>query len=463
MVGWFEPKDLGSPRLDRQGFMNDFSSGAAMTEPRRSRGVSEPAQAPQPVDPGIILASLGFLAYSWDIGSGVLSFAGDPLKILPGDWGHRFESVARLEESQAPPVPGQRQAALFGEERLDDGSGIPYALTYRLRSRDGRLFLVEESGRWFAGLPGRSTSARGLLRVRPLLQDERERRDRSAEADGPSSSSAGQGALRQALQRALQQAQRSRRGFALLAAALGADNAGESAASRLRRVMRRGDSLLRIDDEMSLCVLNACDDTQLQTAVKRLEAAFASSNGAPGEAPARRAIVGATWKGNHANAEMLAASVMASARSQLAGQASSPGVARAPRGPGRRRQVDWHAEILHALNERRLVLVFQPVMQAHSRRIVFHEGLLRLRNRAGRLFPASLFIPASEENGLVSLLDRRVIELAAEELRRRPELRLAINASALSLADPEWLETLRAQAAKTGPSRGGSLSKSPNR
>ena len=118
------------------------------------------------------------------------------------------------------------RAALFGEERLDDGSGIPYGLSYRLRSKDGRLFLVEESGRWFAGLPGHPMSARGLLRVRPLVE---EARDAAGSAGGLAASAE---ALREALQRATSRLS-VRAGFALLAVAEGGDPAGESLAARL--------------------------------------------------------------------------------------------------------------------------------------------------------------------------------------------------------------------------------------
>jgi EAL domain-containing protein (putative c-di-GMP-specific phosphodiesterase class I)/GGDEF domain-containing protein len=436
--------------------MNDISVGAAVQHLRRERGSAGPAQAAPPVDPGSVLASLGFLAYGWNVGSGALSFAGDVGKVLPGDWGHGFESVARLEESQVPPSPGLRQAALFGEERLDDGSGIPYGLSYRLRSKDGRLFLVEESGRWFAGLPGHPMSARGLMRVRPLLQEPREE---EAGAGEPPARSPRPGGLLEALERATQQAQRTRRGFAVLAVAaargpapaLGefgeAYDASEAFASRLRRVMRRGDTLLRIDAETSLCVLNACDETQLATAIRRLEAAFALPEAGEGGEGIKSSIVGATWKGSHANAHMLAGSVIERARAQLGGGDEAPLSLPAGAGmPSGRQPVDWHKEILRALNERRLALAYQPVVNAGSRSIAFHEGLLRLRNRAGRLLPAAVFIPASEENGLVSLLDLRVIELAAEALAQRPDLKLSINASAPSLCNPEWLAALRSYA-----------------
>jgi EAL domain-containing protein (putative c-di-GMP-specific phosphodiesterase class I) len=205
---------------------------------------------------------------------------------------------------------------------------------------------------------------------------------------------------------------------------------------------------MRIDPEMSLCVLNACDDAQLATAIKRLETAFGPPE-REGEARDQRAILGVTWKGTHANAEALAASVMARARAELHGVAGGEPAA-AGAAVGRGRSVDWQTEILNALNERRLALALQPVAHAMSRKVAFHEGLLRLRNRSGRIVPASVFIPASKENGLVALLDQRVIELAAQELRGDPDLRLSVNASPVSLGNPEWLRALRSQAVKAG-------------
>ncbi|MFI5011014.1 MAG: EAL domain-containing protein [Hyphomicrobiales bacterium] len=438
--------------------MNDLSAAAAVGHARHQAGSTDRTLELLPVDPGSILASLGFLAFSWDLGSGALSFAGEVHKVLLGEWGHGFESIARLEESQVSPAPGARKAALFGEERLDDGSGVPYALTYRLRSKDGRLFLVEESGRWFACLPGHPMLARGLLRVRALSS---EPGLEAAKASKPAYGFVGRGALREVLAGATAQAQRSQRSLSLIAvavarapAAAGSDellgfDAGESFVARLGRVMRRGDTLVRIDDQTSLCVLNACDETQMATAVRRLETAFEAPNDGEGSEQLMGSVAGATWKGSHANAEALASSVIARAKAQLGSEYEAASMPASGQMPSGHPSVDWHDEILQALNERRLALACQPIVNSVSRTIAFHEGLLRLRNREGRLFSASVFIPASEANGLVSLLDRRVIELAAEELGRRPDLKLAINASAHSLTDPEWLATLRSQAARS--------------
>jgi EAL domain-containing protein (putative c-di-GMP-specific phosphodiesterase class I) len=437
--------------------MSEFAAGLA-TDEARDRDAFAAARGGAPAaDPGDILSSLGCIAYSWDLTSGALSFGGEVGKVLPGEWGHGFETVASLDACALSCRPASRRIALFGGDRLDDGSGVPYALSYRLRSRDEREFVVEESGRWFACLPGQPMVARGLLRVRqanchthpeeapaPTLSIRRIRRE----------------ALRPVLDEAVERAVRGHRGFALICvvAANGetiaagphegaphSHDSGDEVAMRLRQVMRRGDALVRLDDQASLCVLNACDEQQMEIAIKRLSQAFGSGD-------AGRALVsslaGAVWKGKHADVEALATRVIRQAREGI-GAAGGTTLA-LPASAERRRPDDWRAEILAALNERRLVLACQPVVTARRRAVAFHEGLLRLKgHESDDLLAASVFIPRSEESGLVSLLDQRVIELAAEELARHPGLKLALNASPLSLADPRWLETLRAHAARS--------------
>jgi EAL domain-containing protein (putative c-di-GMP-specific phosphodiesterase class I) len=153
------------------------------------------------------------------------------------------------------------------------------------------------------------------------------------------------------------------------------------------------------------------------------------------------------WKGPHSNAEALATAVIDEVRAHLEGTGEETSGLPFLRSQGGYQSIDWRREIVTALNEGRLALACQPVVNAASRSIAFHEGLLRLRNREGRLLPASVFVPSSEETGLISLLDQRVIELAAGELIRHPDLKVSINASPLSLSDPEWLACLRSHAA----------------
>ena len=95
-----------------------------------------------------------------------------------------------------------------------------------------------------------------------------------------------------------------------------------------------------------------------------------------------------------------------------------------------------------ALAERRTELAYQPVMVAATGAIAFHEGLIRLRDHAGRLLPARHFLPGVEETALGRDLDRAALREGLEALRRAPGLRLSVNMSARSIGDGRWRRTL---------------------
>lgn len=115
----------------------------------------------------------------------------------------------------------------------------------------------------------------------------------------------------------------------------------------------------------------------------------------------------------------------------------------------RRENIALADDLVAALRENRLRLAYQPVVQAHDpSQVAFHECLLRLIDRSGALINAGAFMPVAEKLGLVRMLDRRVLELAFETLRRNTRVRLSVNMSPQSLRDARWqslFEELAAQ------------------
>lgn len=100
-----------------------------------------------------------------------------------------------------------------------------------------------------------------------------------------------------------------------------------------------------------------------------------------------------------------------------------------------------------ALEEDRLLLLLQPVVDASTREPAFYEGLLRIRDPDGALIPAAVFVEEAEALGLVRRIDRRALELGIALLAAHPALTLAINISSLTAGDEDWtaaLETLAA-------------------
>ena len=84
----------------------------------------------------------------------------------------------------------------------------------------------------------------------------------------------------------------------------------------------------------------------------------------------------------------------------------------------RRRQqeleaLSWVGRIRDALDEDRLVMYAQPIIDVHTREVVSHELLLRMLDRHGAIIAPGLFLPAAERYGLIGEVDLWVVEQAA--------------------------------------------------
>ncbi len=101
------------------------------------------------------------------------------------------------------------------------------------------------------------------------------------------------------------------------------------------------------------------------------------------------------------------------------------------------------ADIGAALSRNRMQLALQPVIDVRTGHTAFFEGLMRLKGLDGQWASAAAQIRAAERTGQVHEIDRRSLRLTLDVLARSPGLRMSINVSALTCADPEWLAMLR--------------------
>jgi diguanylate cyclase (GGDEF)-like protein len=102
-----------------------------------------------------------------------------------------------------------------------------------------------------------------------------------------------------------------------------------------------------------------------------------------------------------------------------------------------------------ALKNDRLTFAYQPIVDAGTGLVSHYECLLRMVESGGEIVAAGAFMPVIEEMGLVRQIDRKVLEMAARDLRRNPDVTLAINVSGLTACDRGWVELLKEQAANT--------------
>ncbi|ACO03067.1 MAG TPA: sensor domain-containing phosphodiesterase [Persephonella sp.] len=72
----------------------------------------------------------------------------------------------------------------------------------------------------------------------------------------------------------------------------------------------------------------------------------------------------------------------------------------------------------HALEKKEFYLVYQPIYDINTEKIVSVEALLRWKNAEGEHIPPSDFIPILEETGLIKEVGRWVIEEVCKQLKR---------------------------------------------
>lgn len=106
-------------------------------------------------------------------------------------------------------------------------------------------------------------------------------------------------------------------------------------------------------------------------------------------------------------------------------------------------------DLRRAIDEHRVFLHYQPILDIERGAIVGYEALARLDHPRLGLLSAARFVPLAERCGLSRRLEWRVVELAFARLlewrRRRREEWLAVNLSAQSIEDPEFFDALHAR------------------
>ncbi len=103
-------------------------------------------------------------------------------------------------------------------------------------------------------------------------------------------------------------------------------------------------------------------------------------------------------------------------------------------------------QLHRALRRNLLTVVYQPIVDVKTGRIVGAEALARWTNEDGQYIPPDVFVAAAEELGFIGRLTRVVLKLIVAEMgdymRSHPSFRLNVNISATDLADSDFLPML---------------------
>jgi diguanylate cyclase (GGDEF)-like protein len=418
--------------------------------------------ADQAFDPAAIMASIGEVPYDWSIDSDGLAWGPNATKVLMVGSLASISSGRNYAALLAPDAATSRFDAVMKSEARDNGSGVPYQVQYALRpaGAEGQALWIEDVGRWFAGTNGKPARAHGVVRIINERHDQEERLTYLSRFDGLTGEM-NRFHMTEVLENTLKQAvsQRNSCGFMLVAVdnvarmneSYGFDVADEAigaVAKRLRAKMRGGDQLGRFSGNKFGIILNNCTPEDMEKAAERLIAGVRDDVIRTSAGPVAATVtIGGVTAPRHATTvlEILARAqeAMDRAKAKRPGwfEIYRPNVEREAL---RRENVRAADEIVTALNERRILLAFEPVVAAATRQTAFYECLMRIRRADETLVPAHAVTPVAERLGLVRLLDHRVLELLVGEMTAVPGLNASVNVSPASITDPDWWSTLGA-------------------
>jgi diguanylate cyclase (GGDEF)-like protein len=378
-----------------------------------------------------------------------------------------IESVSKVQT-------GRSYAQLFDPENLvtpydvvmqssqqDDGRGVAYQIEYALLREGGERVWLEDTGRWFAGPDGRPAHAHGVVRVVNERHENDQRLAYLSRFDDLTGEM-NRWRLTEILGAALDDSIKGRSSCAFLLIAVDnlarineaygfgiADEVISAVARRLRLKLRASDALGRFSGNKFGIVLRNCTPDEMAVAADRLLAGIRDEVMQTSAGVVAITItIGGIVAPRHARevhdvlARAQEALTLAKAKRPGSFLAYRPSVEREAI---RRENIRATDEIVAALNDRRILLAFEPVVDTATREPVFYESLMRIRFGDGSLISAMGIVPVAERLGLVRLLDNRVLELVIADLVAAPNAVLSVNVSPASTLDPDWWTTLGAQ------------------
>ncbi len=404
-----------------------------------------------------ILASLGQVAFVWDIGTDRMAwsdaravFADIPAASLAT--GAEF---SRLIE----PARSIRSEALGQAPSPRGGEGAPYRIEYGVRAATFEpVVWIEETGCWFAGADGRPARVQGVIRV----NNERHARDEQLlklSRHDPLTGELNRTHLVASLAEAIEEATRFRTSCAFMLIGIDhlarindafgfdvADAVISEIAGRIRSRLRGGDVLGRFSGNKFGLILKNCTVDDINAAAERFLAGIREEVVPTESGPVSVTVsIGAVSVPRHARtaneAINRAQETLDTSKRRRAGSFSlwRPNVERDAQ---RRVNIRVTDEIVTALNERRIVMAFEPVVEARTRKPAFHECLIRMEQDDGQVLLAPDIVPVAEKLGLIRLVDHRVLELVVAELATSPEVQLSLNISPDTTMDPDWWSSI---------------------
>ena len=402
-------------------------------------------------------------SYTWHPLTGDMEWEGEGLVPLGVPASRRLNTIAGFKALIVPEhltrwhetvlaVPSDRASVT--------NAGTAYRVEYRFtpsgRPGDASIW-IEESGRCWFGADGKPARVRGTCRL--VTTDYLETRRRMSASSKETDQDANRIRLFEQLQIAIERSVALRQPCAFLLVSvdtLAAINSkfgfdiGDEVLGAVERILstklREGDVLGRYSPHKFGILINDCSQTALGIVSRRLIDAVKAARLETSVCQLTTSIsIGAVSIPEYAATVPETLSRALEAHDEAQGMTGNALVIFNPssaRETPRQRNARVAGSIFDAIDEKRMLFVLQPIIDAATGKAEMFECLLRMRTQEGTLVSAGEFIGIAEELRLVRLIDHHTLELAVDLLKTHPHLKLSLNVSGLTVTDHDWIVAL---------------------
>ena len=408
-----------------------------------------------------VLRSVGECVYEWDVASDRLEWSAGADELLCISDTQSFHTSRDYNDLLLATTESTRNDTILSSNVADGGLGVPYRLQYALSAEKLNTasdVWVEDSGRWFADSTGAPIRAHGIIRIINERRSMEQRLEHLSRHD-PLTGLYNRAHLNVRLQDEFDEIARSEGSssfvvvglehFDLINSVYGYE-AGDAViseiAKRLSDNLRGKDIIGRFSGAKLGIILPGSNDRDMLVAGYRILNLLRENVVETKSGPIAVSVsIGGVVIPQHAHdiKQAFMAVHQALGESRRGRNASIVSYRRNEKRDNERLAAAQTAErIVSALKKQRIHLAWQPIVDATTHEVAFHEALIRLEGSDGAAFTAGDFVTTAQNLGLIRLVDHFALDEALKTLEENPTAVFSLNVSNDTACDPEWLSKL---------------------